>query len=330
MKNKPYRYYLYLLLKFAITMVRVIPRPFALALARGLGWIAFYTVSRQRIKTLNNLKTAFGEEKTDKEIQRIGLGVFQNLAMTLVDWIHMANFNKDNIERIVDLNGVIDQSKELLKEGKGLIFLSGHLGNWELMGTIYGMFGFSGGVVGKRIYYEKYNDLIVDARMKKGVPTFYQDENPRELLRQLRQGGVIGIVADQDVEKIEGVFVDYFGKPSYTPVSPIRLAQVTQAPILVGALIREGGRYKVVYDSAPLRVPKKIEEEDLVRLTGQWSKKLEGLVRRHPEQWVWMHDRWKTKMDTKTQERKTQAAAEKPSCDHISCSFMSEMRQKAC
>jgi KDO2-lipid IV(A) lauroyltransferase len=320
-KNKPYRYYLYLLLRFGIGLVSLMPRAFALVLAKGLGWAAFYLVSRQRNKTLNNLRTAFGHEKSEKEIHTIGIRVFQNLAMTLVDWIHMKHFNSGNIEKIVNLNGVIERSQELLKEGKGLIFISGHLGNWELMGTIYGMFGFTGGVIGKRIYYEKYNEMIVGVRREKGVPTFYQDENPRELLRQLRKGGVIGIVADQNVEKLEGVTVDYFGKPSYTPVSPIRLAQVSQAPILVGALIREDGRYKVVYDEEPLRVSREIGDVEVTKLTEVWSKKLEKLVRQYPEQWVWMHDRWKTKQATSDERQAARVAV---------ASFESEMRQKVC
>jgi KDO2-lipid IV(A) lauroyltransferase len=126
------------------------------------------------------------------------------------------------------------------------------------------------------------------------VPTFYQDENPRELLRQLRRGGVIGVVADQDVEKLEGVFVDYFGRPSHTPVAPVKLAQLTQAPVLMGALIRKGHRYEVVFDPEPLRVPKGADDGEIARSTEVWSKRLEGWIRRYPDQWVWMHDRWRT------------------------------------
>jgi len=292
-KNKPYRYYLYLLLKLGIGLLRLLPRAGSLALARVLGSVAFNLVSRQRDKVLRNLRIAFGNRFPQDEIKTIGRKVFQNLAMNLVDWVQMKKFNRSNIDKVINLNGVVEKSQELLKEGKGLIFISGHLGNWELMGTIYGMFGFSGGVIGKRIYYDKYNDLIVGARLDKGVPTFYQDENPRELLRQLRRGGVIGVVADQNVEKLEGAMVDYFGRSSYTPVSPIRLAAVSGAPVLVGALIRKGNNYEVVYEPEPLRVPRAASEKEIVELTQKWSKILENWISQYPDQWVWMHDRWK-------------------------------------
>lgn len=295
MKNKPYRFYLYLLLKFAIFLFRLLPRRAALVFAKSLGSLAFWTVSRQRNKVLENLVTAFGSEKTPREIRKIGREVFENLAMNMADLVLMKRFTRSYTEKLIDLNGVMDRSRELLQEGKGLLFFSGHLGNWELMGALYGIWGFTGGVVGRRIYYDKYNDLIVGARLEKGVPTFYQDDNPRELLRQLRKGGVIGIVADQDVEKLEGVFVDYFGRPAYTPVAPIRIAQVSGAPILVGALIRKGDRYEAVYHPEPIRVPRDADEKTLLRLTQEWSKALEDIIRQYPAQWVWMHNRWKTR-----------------------------------
>jgi KDO2-lipid IV(A) lauroyltransferase len=295
LKNKPYRYYIYLLLRLAIGVVRLIPRPLALAFARFVGWAAFLLVSRQRNQVITNLEVAFRSEKSETEIRHIARDVFQNLAMTLADTVLMKRLNRGNVQDWVEMNGCLERSRELLADGKGLIFVSGHLGNWELIGPIFRLFDFPGCVVGRRIYYEKYNELIVNTRLEKGVTTVYQDESPRKLLRVLQGDGVVGIVADQDVEKLEGVFVDYFGVPSYTPVAPVRLAQLSGAPILVGAMVREAGRYRIVYTQEPIRVPRDADDRTLVRLTEQWSKALERLIRQYPEQWAWMHDRWRTK-----------------------------------
>ncbi len=295
MKNKPYRYYVYLLLKFAIGLVRLLPRRMALDLASGSGWAAFTCVARHREKVLTNLRRAFGSEKSEAELRRIACEVFQNLAMTLADVVFMRGMTRGNIQDWMETGGVLERARALLKEGKGLIFISGHLGNWELIGPLFRLFDFPGCVVGRRIYYEKYNELIVNKRLEKRVTTIYQDESPRKLLRVLQGNGITGIVADQDVEKLEGVFVDYFGIPSYTPVAPVRLAQLSGSPIMVGAMVREAGRYRLAYDQEVIRVPRDASEEDLVRLTEQWSKALERLIRRYPGQWAWMHDRWKTK-----------------------------------
>jgi len=308
MKNKPYRYYLYLLLRLGIAFVRLLPRSAALMLAKGLGWLAYYLVPRQRNKALENLRRAYRGEKGDAELRALARRVFENLAMTLADLAFIRRMRRENLREFMDLNGLFERCRELLREGRGLIVISGHLGNWELMGSIFGIEGFRGGVIGRRIYYDKYNDLIVRSRLEKGVPTFYQDESPREILRQLKAGGVIGVVADQDVERLEGAFVEYFSLPSYTPVAPVRLAQVSGAPILVGALIRRGTRYEVVFDPEPIRVPRGADEKTVAALTEQWSRRLERIIRQYPEQWVWNHDRWKTKREQRPEVALTPAA----------------------
>jgi len=294
-KNKPYRYSIYLLLKLSIAIVRCLPRKAALAFAHGMGTLAYFLVARQRNKVLENLRTAFSHEKTEKEIRQIALGVFRHFSVTLADLTFMKRITQANLEQAVDYGDLRETIRRVVEEGRGVIVMTGHLGNWELCGALLGIWGYDMSVVGKRIYYEKYNDLVVKARLEKGVSTIYQDESPKKILQHLKKGNLIGFVADQDVERLEGVFVDYFGKPSFTPIAPVRLAQISGSPIIMGALIREGDRYRLIYDREPTRVPKDASKEDVARYTQQWSKFLEGVIRSYPDQWAWMHDRWKTK-----------------------------------
>lgn len=176
----------------------------------------------------------------------------------------------------------------------GLIGLTGHLGNWELVaqwcqdrvGPIT--------VVARRSSNRKLNLLIASRREAHGVQTLYRDEPSSQLLRVLRRGEVLGVVPDQDIPKIGGLFVELFGRPAYTPIGPARLALAAGVPICVVAILRVRGRLLVRYLGELIADPHAPREEELRRLTEGWSQLLEAEIRRHPEQWPWFHDRWKT------------------------------------
>lgn len=295
-KKKPYRFVVYLLVRVLAGLLFLIPRSMILPLARVMGRAGFSLVGRQRRKTIEHLKMAYGSELPEPEIQRLGTKVFENLVMTSADWIQSAKWNPERIRRLVDTGSAFEKYRELLAEGRGLISLTAHIGNWELLAGIFGLSGFEGGVLGRRIYYEPYNRWIVARRQAMGVKTFYRDDPPRRLLEVLRRGEILGILADQDIDSLPGVFVPFYGMPAYTPTAPVKLAMASGAPILPNFLIREpGGRYRL-FLSDPIRpVVETSREAAVKKYTAAWMAACESMIRRYPEQWVWMHDRWKTK-----------------------------------
>ena len=186
-----------------------------------------------------------------------------------------------------------------------IIIITGHLGNWELIPAYFVSVGLHGGVVARRVYYEKYERLLSRLRLSKGFRVFYRDESPRAILKTLKNNEVVGILADQDVRKLDGVFVEFFGRPAYTPTAPVLIAMKTGAPLIPARIVREGRKHRIVVDEPiPLRRSGD-READLVHNTQAWSRVIERYIREHPDQWVWMHRRWRTRPEDVARRRGT-------------------------
>lgn len=296
-KRKFYRYPLYLLTRLGAGLLLVLPRSLALALANGLGNLGYKFVARQRTKILENLKFAYGSAKSPEELGTIGRGVMGHMLQTAVDFLRFATLSRDQAVSFVETGEAYSFCKDILQEGRGLIIMTPHMGNWELLAGIFGLQGFRGAVVGRRIYYEPYNRWIVGLRSSVGVQTIYQDEAARQIHKHLKAGEIVGLLPDQDMDRVRGVFVDFFGKPAYTSVAPVKLAMAAGAPILPACMVRmPGDRYKLLLGNL---IRPKIEDGDraasIRKYTEAWMKDFEEVIRRYPEQWGWMHDRWKTK-----------------------------------
>lgn len=294
MRRKLRRSFLYYLLRIAGFIVILFPLRLGLFIGGGLGVLAYYIIRKERIKTLSNLRVAFGAEKSEEEIEQIGRGVFANLGKNLTEFINFPKINKSNIDTLIEDKGLHKIDKALAR-GKGVIILASHFGNWELLAAYLTTKGYSGTVIAKRIYFDKYDRLLNELRASKNVDIIYRDESPKKVLKVLKQGGMIGVLADQDVDSVEGVFVDFFGKLAYTPTAPVTLALATGAAILPCFLIREGNRRRfVVEEPVGLQITGNKERDILVN-TEKWSRVLESYIREYPCQWVWMHRRWKTR-----------------------------------
>jgi len=294
MKHRARRNFLYY---YGLLLLRVVilclPRSLYLVLGKWAGWVAYRILPKERAKTQRHLKFAFENEKTDEEIDRIGQAVFENLGQNLTEWISSTKFNVRNIDSIVDVEG-LDKLRAVLKRGRGAIILASHFGNWELLAVTLTFKGHPGTVVGRRIYIDKINQLLERMRMSKGVDVLYRDESPRKLLKVLKANRLIGILPDQDVDSVEGIFVDFFGKPAYTPTGPVSIARAAKAALVPCFMIRMGNRHRLEICD-PIEVDSASDKDDaLRRATVAWSQVLETYIRRYPEQWVWMHRRWKT------------------------------------
>ncbi len=299
-KKKPYRFFLYVAARFFAALICFLPRSIAQKLAAWGGEAAFLVVSRQRNKTLKNLRTAFGGTKSSAEIEKIARGVFRNFAQTAVEVLQFPKLTRAKIAELVDLGSAVEVYRNLLAEGHGLISITAHLGNWELLAGTFGLMGFQGAVIARQIYYEPYNRWVVGLRSAIHVPTIYRDRASRDILKVLGQNQIIGMLPDQDIEGLKGIFVDFFGRLAYTPVAPVRLALQLGTPILPNFLVRlPDGRYKVVLGEA-IRPDSGMDRGEAVfALTSRWMQSFEKVIRQYPEQWAWMHDRWKTKPEAK-------------------------------
>ena len=297
-KKKPYRFVLYLFVRAGAWLVFILPRGWALFLAERGSRLGYRFVGRQRRKTLENLRRAYGPQKSQAELEKLAKRVFENFALTGVELLQFKKLNFEKVSGFVDFGDAFKVYDSLLAEGKGLISVTAHIGNWELLAAIFGLKGYRGSVLARRIYYEPYNRWVVGLRAALNVPTTYRDDSSREILKRLSNGEIIGLLPDQDIDSLKGVFVDFFGRPAYTPVAPVRLALTTGAPVQPNFMIRVGrDRYKLVLGKV-IRPKVDTSREDAVKkYTQEWMSQFEEVIRAYPEQWAWMHNRWKTQPD---------------------------------
>lgn len=296
MKRKPHRFLLYLLLELANFIVLIAPYKILVFLGGFFGGVAYFLLTKYRNITLDNLCSAFANEKSEKEIRQIAKDVFRNAGITAVECLSIRKLSKTDILRFVK-EKKLSVVRDALSRGKGVIALGSHLGNWEMM-SIYGVAcGFDVTVIAKRIYYAPYNIFLASLRSSKGVKTLYRDDKRilKKSLKLLNSNKMLGIVADQDVDSVDGVFVDFFGKKACTPTGPVNLAMLSEAPIIPVFTVRKNGRLHLLIDEPIYVETSGDRNSDILKYTQKWSDVVEKYIRLYPSQWVWMHRRWKTR-----------------------------------
>jgi len=292
MKNKPIRHVLYALLIMARGLFWLFPYRVGFLIAGSLGKLAFHGLPKEKAKTLSHLRMAFGSEKTEQEIVKIGEAVFEHYGRTLFEWA-MIDKIIPRFDDFVRASGY-EHFDKALKGGKGVVVTIAHFGNWEIMGGYTALKGYPCTVIARKIYFEKYDRLLVALRNKMKVQTIYRDQSPRKMLQVFKENRMLGFVADQDVASVEGVFVNFFNRPAFTPVAPVRFAMVTGAPIIPVFIVREGMRHHMIVEPAVEMVSTNDKTADIQANTQKWVAVQEKYIRQYPHLWVWNHKRWKT------------------------------------
>jgi len=294
MKIKTKRYYLYYLAVCGGLLINVFPLKLGLWFAGFIGKLVFAILPKERRDVCDNLKIAFPEKK-DAEIERIAKEVFSNLCRNGVEFVSYRKLTPRTLDKWVVSDGAYEKIDRVLSKGKGVIMLASHFGNWELISAYFTLRGYDGTVIARRMYFHKYDGFINRLRSHMGVGVIYRDDSPKKILRVLKKNTMLGILADQDVDSVEGVFVDFFGRPTYTPKAPVALALASGAPIVPCFMIKEKNRHRLVLEE-PMELEEKSDKQETIKFnTQKWSRIVESYIRRYPEQWVWVHRRWKTK-----------------------------------
>ena len=294
MKFKFRRYYLYYWGRCLAFVLYLIPIKAALVIGRLMGRLGFWLAWKYRDLAISNLRCAF-PEKSRLEIKRLAVKVFENLGKIAVELVNFPKINKFNIDNFIRIEnaGILEGE---LKKGRGVILLTAHFGNWEMLALTTRVKGYPGSAIGRRLYFHKYDQYLNHLRKIHDVNVIYRDQSPRSILKVLRAGKIIGMLADQDVDSVEGVFVDFFGRPAYTPIGPAALAMASGASIVPAFMVRrEGDKHVMVIDKPVEIADTGNKEADLLTNTKRWSDIVESYIRRYPDQWVWMHRRWKTR-----------------------------------
>jgi KDO2-lipid IV(A) lauroyltransferase len=290
---------IYWLVKWMVSLIRILPRPAAVGLMGRIGWLAYFLLSRARRDTERHLHLAYGDQKTNPEIRDMARQVFVDLGRNAADAIRLPVLIRQGLDRFVKCTGA-EHLDRALARGRGAIIITGHIGSWELLGAYLAHRGYRLAGVGAELYDPRLNKMVVEMRELAGYPTIPRGpQGVREILRWLRSGGVLGILIDQDT-RVDGVFVDFFGRPAYTPIGPVVLAQKTGAAIVPVAIHRQADGSHLVEFRQEINLQCTGDlRADRVENVRRCSKAVEEFIRQHPTQWVWMHERWKTQPEEK-------------------------------
>ncbi|MBM3263187.1 MAG: lysophospholipid acyltransferase family protein [candidate division Zixibacteria bacterium] len=273
-----------------VRLIDATPRPLALDLCGALALAAYLSARSVRRRTLDNLGHAFGKTLTSTQIGLLGREVFWHLGRNAADAARRPDTGEDGLDTLVRATG-LDRLDTALRQGRGVLAVSGHIGNFELLGRYLAYKGYGVTVVAAALYDSRLDTLLRDRRSAGGLHVVYRDRATTAVLRALRKGHVVGLLVDQDT-RVPSVFVPFFDRPAYTPVGPAVLAERTGAPIVPMAIRRLPDDTHLITIEPPL--PSGLSVEETVR---RYTSAIERFIREDPAEWVWMHDRWKTKVE---------------------------------
>lgn len=259
-----------------------------------LGRVLFRLHRRYRNIAMGNLKNAFPELKKP-EIRAIALQVFENLGKLFYEICWSARFTEEKLRRHVRIEG-LSHLYAAHAMGKGVLVLTGHFGNWELMLMSGKLFGLPISIVYRPMDFKPLEAFIVNFRTRFGARLIPKKKSFRKILDRLNQGELVGILLDQNVARREGVFAPFFNIPACTNTGMALLALKTGAPVVPMFLVREDNfHYRTVILPPLPFVNTGDKDRDVETNTAIYNQAIEDMVRKYPDQWFWVHRRWNTK-----------------------------------
>ncbi len=289
-------YLVYLLVRALICVVQALPWEGALALARGLARLAYRLDRRHRLVAADNLRHAFpglGEAAVDRLVR----ATYEHFVTVAVEMTRLPRvLRRDNYKQYT--HWVPPDSEALgvawSRCGRPLLILTGHFGNWEVLGYTIGLVGLSGCVLARKLDNPFLDRLLRDFRQKTGQVLLDKNDDYAKVLATLAGGGYLAMLGDQDAGA-RGLFVEFLGRPASTFKSIALLSLEYRAPVLVIGAARVGHplRYRLYFEDAILPEEYADRADAARAITQRYTAALERMIRRHPEQYFWLHRRWK-------------------------------------
>jgi KDO2-lipid IV(A) lauroyltransferase len=274
-------------------MVRRLPRRVALATGRRLGRLWGALDRRHLAIAADNLRRAFPEWE-EARVQETARGVYAHFGTVLLDLLWMEGRTCEEMLAFADLEGV-EHLQAARAAGRGVVAPSGHLGNWELQAVASVPHVGNVSMIARPLDNPRLDARLVALRTSTGNTVIYKRKAIARVLATIREGGIVAILIDQNVQEQDGIFVRFFGRPASTTTVAAALALKTGCAIVpVRCVLKPDGRYRMVY-GPPVRLAETgRRDEDVAALTQHLTSIIEGWVRETPEQWLWLHRRWKT------------------------------------
>ena len=272
----------------------VLPRAVAFRLGEWLGELMYRIMDRRRAIGYKNLTIAFGETLSEAERQQILRATFRNLGKSLVETLHFPKMSKRAVQEKVTIAGQ-EHYQAALHKGKGFICLAAHMGNWEMTPHAQAAAGYPLSVVARPLDNQFFDWMVLKLRTMYGNKMITSRNSLKHILAALKQKEAVGILMDQNTTRSAGIFVDFFGKPACTiPVIAI-LALRYNVPVLPTFVVRTGFDTHTLYIGPEIDITRTGDlHHDIEVNTANFNKILADFIRQYPDQWFWIHNRWKT------------------------------------
>lgn len=291
-KSRTAAYLVYLIVRLIVCFLQALSFEQACAFAKGLAWLAYHVDKRHRLVALDNLRIAFPGRYSEAELDRMVRAVYRHFCTLLVELVHAPRrLHATNWRRYLDLDSALPIIDRLLSD-RPIMIVTGHFGNWEMAGYALGLFGFRTHAIARELDNPYLDRYLKRFRESTGQTILDKNKDYARMREVLDQAGVLATLADQDAGQ-RGLFVDFFGRPASTHKAVALFSLEHRVPLVVTGTPRIGGRYRVavgdIIDPADYD-----DQPDAVRaITQRFTTALEGLIRTAPEQYFWLHRRWK-------------------------------------
>lgn len=282
---------------------RILSWRLGVRLGGRIGFLLYYLLRRERERSLENLRIAYGTDKSDQECRQIIRKNFQNLGKALIEILNFQKLKSHQIESLVTIEGE-EYLREAESEGKGIILVTGHIGNWELMAAAISLRGYQLHVIASPLYDPRIDEWIIRLRSRFNVETISRGSpsSSKKILNVLRKREVLGLLIDQDTH-VNGVFVNFFNKKAYTPAGAAQLALRSDAVTLMCFITRlPNDQHRITIEKPLTLINTSDTGKDIEMNTALFTSRIEEHIKYYPDQWVWMHRRWKTKPEDMSKE----------------------------
>lgn len=273
-------------------------RPWSVrVLGDTLGVAFYYVSSRYRNVAIDNLKAAYGDQMSEQQVRSTAKRVFRHFARGLFEFFYLTSLRPDQLDQLADIEGE-ENARSVLSEGKGCITITAHYGNWELMARKMVLRGYKVNVIARDSDDPGMTGIGRKLRESGGYKVYDKDQPLIGAFRALKRNEILAILPDQNDST--GIFVDFFGRPASTATGPAVLSLRSGAPLVPCFCARDSnGKYKVTIHPRIQFESTGDEQADVHELTALITAAIEQEIRLHPEQWLWLHDRWKRLREVK-------------------------------
>jgi KDO2-lipid IV(A) lauroyltransferase len=289
------RWATYRLASGSLWILNRVSRAAAQAFGAWVGLAAWALLPKHRYSIFRHLTLVYGSNLSRSEKILIGRRFFINSGRNLADLLRFREHFEDEIKPLISVEG-LEHYHEAFRQGRGVVGVTGHIGNFELLAARLAQEGQPIAVIAREMYDRRLNELLVSNREAVGLKNISTSESPRVALQWLKRNGGLGVLIDTDSVRVRGEFVNWFGRPAYTPIGQTLLGLRTDSVFLPMACVRrpDGGYHVIIKQQVNIQRTHDIEA-DARRLTAACVRELEDIIDHHRDQWIWLHNRWHTR-----------------------------------